>query len=97
MSATYTITTRDLAARLQTTPDSIRKYRAGMSSAVLLKGLPEPVQAQPYCLWLIADIEAWLDSRRTFRPDLAPAAVEAVADANKKRGRPRRMEGGATG
>lgn len=89
MSATYTITTRDLAARLQTTPESIRRHRAGMSSAVLLRGLPEPVQAQPYCLWLIADIEAWLDSRRTFRPEHAPATTAETGTYKPKRGRPR--------
>ena len=90
MSATYTITTRDLAARLQTTPDSIRKYRAGMSSAVLLKGLPEPVQAQPHCLWLIADIEAWLYSRRTFRPEpKQPVTLDETGTHKPKRGRPR--------
>jgi hypothetical protein len=72
MSDMYTITGTQLAERLQTNPASIRAYRAGQRRQVLLIGLPDPIQTHPRLVWLVADIEAWLESRRTFRPDTAP-------------------------
>ncbi len=67
MSA-YTITTAQLAERLQLHPHTIRAFRAGQRNTEILRGLPAPVASQPHLIWLVADIEAWLDSRRTFRP-----------------------------
>lgn len=100
MSATYTITTQQLAERLPTNAATIRAYRAGQRCPALLIGLPEPIQTQPHLRWLVADIEAWLESRRTFRP---ATATDAPTDAPttdttppaeaprapRKRGRPR--------
>lgn len=91
--STYTLTSQQLAERLQTNPESIRAYRAGQRRQPLLEGLPTPIQTQPRLIWLVADIEAWLESRRTFRAD-AQAAVPAPTPAAKRGpGRPRK--GGA--
>lgn len=89
---TYTISTRDLAARLQVTPLSIRQHRSGMPGSPLLDGLPQPIQSRPRCLWLIHDIEAWLDSKRTFRP-AADVSAEGQTQARQK---PRPRRGRAT-
>lgn len=101
MSA-YTFTTQQLAERLQTHPHTIRAFRAGLRSPALLEGLPEPVQKQPRLVWLVADIEAWLDSRRTFRVDTQPQPAYTPAPAPRRGpGRPRKyaaaaaQEGGA--
>jgi len=86
MSATYTYTTAQIAERLQTHPASIRAYRSGQRRQPLLEGLPEPIQKQPRCIWLVADIEAWLDSRRTFRPDAQPVDNTATQQRPGKTG-----------
>lgn len=83
----YTITGAQLAERLQTNPASIRAYRAGVRAPAFLAGLPEPIQSQPRLLWLVADIEAWIDSRRTFRPH--DPIWQPPAEPQRKRGRPR--------
>lgn len=84
-----TITGAQLAERLQTNPASIRAYRAGQRSPAFLAGLPEPIQSQPRLLWLVADIAAWIESRRTFRPDAVPVPPEP---APRRRGRPSKAE-----
>lgn len=86
MSDMITITGNQLAERLQTNPASIRAYRAGVRRQPLLIGLPEPIQSQPRLVWLVADIEAWVESRRTFRPDAVPTSP---SEPPRKRGRPR--------
>lgn len=80
-----TITGNQLAERLQTNPASIRAYRAGQRSPAFLAGLPDPIQSQPRLLWLMADIDAWIESRRTFRTDTTCPSTAAP----RKRGRPR--------
>ncbi len=90
MSDLYTITGAQLAERLQTNPASIRAYRAGQRSPAFLAGLPEPIQSQPRLLWLVADINAWIESRRTFRPDTPAPNATPPAEAPRKRGRPRK-------
>ena len=93
MSATYTYTTAQLAERLQTHPHTIRGFRSGLRSPELLCGLPEPIQKQPHLIWLVADIEAWLDSRRTFRPDAQPTPAPTPRPATKRGpGRPRKEQ-----
>lgn len=87
MSA-YTLTSQQLAERLQTNPASIRAYRSGQRRQPLLVGLPEPVQTQPRLIWLVADIEAWIESRRTFRPD--SDTPTPAPTAKRGRGRPRK-------
>lgn len=90
MSA-YTFTTQQLAELLQIHPHSIRAFRAGLRSPALLGGLPEPVQKQPRLVWLVADIETWLDSRRTFRPAQTEASPhEGSASIKRGPGRPRK-------
>ncbi|MHB1351726.1 MAG: hypothetical protein ACYCWA_00260 [Thiobacillus sp.] len=92
MSA-YTFTSQQLAERLQTNPASIRAYRAGQRRQPLLEGLPEPVQTQPRLIWLVADIEAWLESRRTFRPpqtEATPPEREVTQQVKRGPGRPRK-------
>lgn len=88
MSNLYTITGTQLAERLQTNPASIRAYRAGQRRQPLLVGLPEPIQTQPRLVWLVCDIDAWLESRRTFRP--GSDAPTPAADAKRGPGRPRK-------
>lgn len=87
---------RELAATLKTHPGSIRAHRAGLRATAILEGLPPPLQTKPKLLWLKADIEAWLETKRTFRPD-APATKQAElvapeGDAPRRRGRPRKSE-----
>lgn len=95
MSDMITITGAQLAERLQTNPASIRAYRAGQRSPAFLAGLPEPIQSQPRLLWLVDDINAWIESRRTFRPDTPSPSVAAPAEAPRKRGRPRKTAAAA--
>ena len=57
-----------LAAMLLLAAQAIRKHRAGVRICAALDGLPEPFQKRPKLLWWISDIEAWAESRRTFRP-----------------------------
>ena len=85
-----TLTTQQLAELLQTHPHSIRAFRAGLRSPALLAGLPEPMQAQPRLVWLRADIEAWLDSRRTFRFRTGTDTHDAPAVSRRGPGRPRK-------
>lgn len=91
MSDLYTITGAQLAERLQTNPASIRAYRAGQRSPAFLAGLPEPIQSQPRLLWLVADINAWIESRRTFRPATPDNSTDTTspAESPRKRGRGR--------
>jgi hypothetical protein len=87
----YTLTTKQLAERLQTNPGSIRSYRSGIRRPPVLIGLPEPIQTQPRLLWLTADIEAWINTKRTFKPDQAPApAAQPEPQPARRRGRPRK-------
>lgn len=79
-----TITGTQLAERLQTNPATIRAYRSGQRTPAFLAGLPDPIQSQPRLLWLMADIEAWVESRRTFRAD----TTRPTTAAPSKRGRP---------
>lgn len=93
MSDLITLTGAQLAERLQTNPASIRAYRAGQRSPAFLAGLPEPIQSQPRLLWLVADIEAWIQTRRTFRP-ADPTDTTQPAEPQRKRGRPRKTADG---
>lgn len=95
MSQIYTLTTQQLADRLQTNASTIRTYRTGKAVTPVLAGLPDPIQVQPRLIWLVADIEAWLDSRRTFKPDATHEKEEPAPV--RGRGRPAKVEqtGGA--
>jgi predicted DNA-binding transcriptional regulator AlpA len=105
MPQKYTIDSRELAVSLGIPRHAILSHRARQAQHPLLIGLPEPVMLRPRLVWLRADIEAWLDSRRTFKP--APATAEQATPtapeppARRGRGRPRKntapagQEGGA--
>lgn len=95
MSDMITITGNQLAERLQTNPASIRAYRAGVRRPPLLIGLPEPIQKQPRLIWLVADIDAWVESRRTFRP--SDPDTTQMSEPSRKRGRPRNEPRAAAG
>lgn len=79
----------DLADSLGIPRQSILRHRAGLASHPLLQGLPEPVMSRPRLVWLTADINAWLESRRTFRPEAAPTDTTSPTEAPRKRGRGR--------
>jgi len=81
----YTITSEELAQRLGIPRSAILRHRAGVISHQLLKGLPEPIMTRPKLVWVLKDIEAWIESIRTFR---APA--EQPQPARRGRGRSRK-------
>ncbi len=86
-----TINSTELARMLGIPRPAIAQHRARIIDHQILRGLPEAIQTRPRLVWLRADIEAWLNSRRTFRPSDAPAQAPTPAP---RRGRPRK-EGGA--
>lgn len=73
-----TINSTELAKALGIPRPAIAQHRARVIDHPILKGLPEPIQTRPRLVWLIDDIKAWLDSRRTFRPDTAQAPAPAT-------------------
>lgn len=88
---TYTLTSQQLAEMLQVGLQGIRQYRSGLRNQPILQGLPEPVQQRPQLMWLRADIEAWLESKRTFRPEPVAVSTEVACPQTKRgRGRPRK-------
>jgi len=64
-----------LANMLAINKQTILKHRAEVRICPRLAGLPAAYQNRPKLLWWAADIEAWADSHRTFRPG---AAVEPI-------------------
>ncbi len=86
----FTIEAPGLAAGLGIPRHAILQHRAGLINHPLLIGLPAPIMTRPRLVWLRADIEAWIESRRTFRFDQA-APAEACAATPRKRGRPRKQ------
>lgn len=91
MEETRIVEVEDLARWLKITPQTIRKYRAGASSCALLDDLPEPVMTRPRLVWWKEDIEAWISSRRKYKPKEADASNQATEQPQKKRGRPRKV------
>lgn len=86
-----TIDSSELAAALGIPKSAILRTRAGLQDHPLVRDLPAPLMTRPRLVWLRTDIEAWIDSRRTFRPDTPAANVapQAEVEAPRKRGRPR--------
>ena len=66
----------ELADLLGLSRQAILRYRCG-GNHPLLAGLPEPVMTKPRLRWWRADIDAWIDSRRTYRPTEEPAEKPA--------------------
>ncbi|MHB0973193.1 MAG: hypothetical protein ACYC0P_03010 [Thiobacillus sp.] len=84
----FTIEAPELAAGLGINRHAILQYRAGSISHPLLTGLPAPLMSRPRLVWLRADIEAWIESRRTFRASSDAPAPAPVAKRGP--GRPRK-------
>jgi predicted DNA-binding transcriptional regulator AlpA len=80
-----TIDSRELAEALGVSPLAIRRHRAGIKQHQILRDLPEPIATRPRLVWWLRDIEAWIESRRTFTP--TEERNEAPA---RRRGRPRK-------
>lgn len=95
----FTIEAPELAAGLGINRHCILQHRAGSISHPLLTGLPAPLMSRPRLVWLRADIEAWLDSRRTFRAEAQDVVPSPTPAAKRGPGRPRKraavQEGGA--
>lgn len=81
----HVIDAKELAESLGIPRQSILRHRAGLNHHPLLTCLPEPAMSRPRLVWWVADIEAWIESRRTFRTD-------TPTDAATRRGpgRPRK-------
>jgi hypothetical protein len=95
-----TIDVNELADALGIRRHAILQHRSGVRSHPLLVGLPQPAAVRPRLTWWVADIQEWVDSRRTFRAPSDPAAPEPEPP-RRGRGRPRKyaapagQEGGA--
>lgn len=83
-----TLTIRELSQLIGVSRYSILAHRANLRQCDLLKGLPEPLVSRPRLVWLRADIEAWLESRRTFKP--ATTETPTTPPARRGPGRPRK-------
>lgn len=86
----YIITSDELAQALGTTRHAILQHRAGVRQSRVLQGLPEPIACKPRLKWLVVDIEEWLASRRTFRPDNGTAGTIDATAPRRGPGRPRK-------
>lgn len=93
----FTIEAPEIAAGLGINRHAILQHRAGSISHPLLTGLPAPLMSRPRLVWLRADIEAWIESRRTFRPTDPDAATntDTPAEPQRQRGRPRKTASGS--
>jgi predicted DNA-binding transcriptional regulator AlpA len=78
------IEAKGLANALGIPRQAILNHRANLVLHPLLFNLPDPIMTRPRLVWLVADIEAWLESRRTFRKK----SVESTPPPQPKRGRP---------
>jgi hypothetical protein len=92
-----TITIDELSHALGIRKHAILQFRAGVRQHPLLRGLPEPAACRPRLIWWSKDIEAWVESRRTFS---SPASQNPTDEPPRPpRGRPRKYppagEGGA--
>ena len=88
--AEYLTYLKELSDALGISEQAVRQHRCGVKPHPLLLGLPAPAATRPRLTWWTADIDAWVDSRRTFRPqDSDLAGNEAGA---RGRGRPRKGE-----
>lgn len=90
-----TIEAAEIAAGFRIPKTAILRTRAGIQDHPLLRGLPEPLMTRPRLVWLRADINAWIESRRTFRPDTPAPNATPPAEAPRKRGRPRKSAAAA--
>jgi predicted DNA-binding transcriptional regulator AlpA len=88
---------QQLAQLLKISTSALYKHSSGIKRCELLHDLPQPAFRGKRTLWISRDIEAWIESHRTFRP--TPAQPEPQP-APRGRGRPRKtapagQEGGA--
>jgi predicted DNA-binding transcriptional regulator AlpA len=82
-----TIDINELSHALGIRRHAILQHRSGVRAHPLLLGLPQPAAVRPRLTWWAADIQEWVNSRRTFRPS-APAAPEP--ELRRPRGRRRK-------
>ena len=85
----------DVELMLDINRQTILKHRSGIRICPRLVGMPEPFETRPRLLWWLADLEAWIESKRTFRffgnPEtlpIAPEIADFLAPAKRKAGRP---------
>ena len=84
-----------LAVMLAINSQTILKHRSGVRICPRLEGLPDPYETRPKLLWWLADIDAWAESRRTFRPNntlaestLTPSLTIPLLPKKRSPGRP---------
>lgn len=85
---TQLIGIKQLAALLKISLSSLYKHSSGIKRCELLNGMPEPAFRGGRTLWIQQDIDDWLASRRTFRPDSAAPAPQPEPQPRRPRGRP---------
>jgi predicted DNA-binding transcriptional regulator AlpA len=80
-----TVNSKELAEALGVSPLAIRRHRAGIKLHQVLRDLPAPIATRPRLVWWRADIEAWIQARRTF---VSTGELNVVPA--RRRGRPRK-------
>lgn len=65
----------ELSDMLGISRQAILRHRCGNKPHPLLVQLPEPVMTKPCLRWWRADIEAWLESQRTYKPNNEPTST----------------------
>lgn len=68
----------ELADLLGISRQAILRHRCRNKPHPLLADLPQPVMTRPRLRWWRADIEAWLDNQRTYKPAADEPAKEPV-------------------
>ena len=90
----------EVAEMIGTSVSTLRKHVYGYRTSTMFEGLPDPCvkERRPKrgkVMWIDADIQAWLESQRTFKPKAEQAEQIAMAAVTtpprRKAGRPRKM------
>ncbi|NOT19714.1 MAG: hypothetical protein HOP24_05500 [Sideroxydans sp.] len=94
-----TISADEFCGSIDINKQTLAKHRSGVRICPRLVDMPEPFVVRPKLLWWVADIEAWVESKRTFRPaveavEKMPSSIETVplAPTKRKVGRPTNAE-----
>lgn len=89
----------ELCGSIKINKQTLIKHRNNIRICPRLIGMPEPYVTRPRMLWWVADIEAWAESRRTFKPVPTPeipvvaiAVADIPAPSKRKVGRPTNAE-----
>jgi predicted DNA-binding transcriptional regulator AlpA len=94
---TELITVRQLAQLLKISTSALYKHAIGIKHCDLLYDLPQPALRGRRTLWVEADIQDWLESRRTFKPAQTAAQPEPAEPPRRPRSRPRKYSAAAGG